>query len=202
VLASVPSVLNVRIVVAPVVLLVLLVLVALPAACDTLALSPIDPEREAARARLGPENPAVPIGPLHRPGQPCVVCHAAGGDAEAYTVAGTIYRDNLSLVALADVDVVLVDGRNQTFTAQTNCAGNFYVRPAQFTPTPPLWVSLRLGTDVVDMESPIQREWSCAGCHSDPAAPASAGPVFLVADELAAARITPRPCRAGEERAP
>lgn len=172
-------------------------------ACTGLPLSPLDPENEARRRLLGPEDPGVPVGPLHRPGQSCVVCHSPGGDAEPYSVAGTIYRDIMTSLPLADVEVLLVDAGARTFTARTNCAGNFYVKPSEFTPVSPLWVSLRLGADVIDMESPIHREWSCAGCHGDPTGPTSAGHVFLAADDLAASRLPLRPCRDDEgNRAP
>ena len=38
-----------------------------------------DPVRERQIATLGGETPGVPHGPLHRPGQPCGLCHGADG---------------------------------------------------------------------------------------------------------------------------
>jgi hypothetical protein len=174
------------------------VLVPLLLACTGLPLSPIDPEHEAKVKKMGPEDPQVQIGPLHRPGQSCVVCHADGQEAPAFSVAGTIYRDITMSIPLPDVEVQMIDARAMTFTAVSNCVGNFYLQPSEFTPVSPLWVSLRLGQEKIDMESPIYREWSCAACHTDPTGPASAGHIFLAADDLVAARLPTRPCRPDE----
>ena len=160
--------------------------------------SPIDPIHQSQRSALGPESPAIPIGPRHRPGQPCAVCHGEGDDAPPFSVAGTVYRDDLSTLPLADVAIELVDAQKRTFVAHTNCAGNFFVTPSEFTPVAPFWISLRFGDNVAVMESPIHREPSCAACHGDPISRQSAGHVFLTADDLVANKITPRPCRPDE----
>ena len=167
-------------------------------ACSGLPLSPIDPEHEAKVKQMGPENPEVPVGPLHRPGQSCIVCHSSGHEDPVFSVAGTVCRDIMTSLPLPDVEVLLVDSQARTFTAHTNCVGNFYVSPGEFTPVSPLWVSLRIGDEKIEMESPIHREWSCAGCHTDPPAPASAGRVFMTADEVVAAQLPTRPCRPDE----
>jgi hypothetical protein len=167
-------------------------------ACSGLPLSPIDPTHEAKVRQMGPEDPQVPVGPLHRPGQSCVVCHSPGHEDPVFSVAGTVFRDITTKLPLPDVEVVMVDARAMTFTAQTNCVGNFYVTPSEFTPVTPLWVSLRLGNEKIEMESPIHREWSCAGCHTDPTGPTSAGHVFLAADDMVATQLPTRACRPDE----
>jgi hypothetical protein len=126
------------------------------------------------------------------------VCHSDADSAPPFSVAGTVYRDNLSALPLPDVAVELVDTQKRSFAAHTNCAGNFFVTPSEFRPVAPFWVSLRFEGDLAVMESPIHREASCAACHGDPISRQSAGHVFLTADDLVANRITPRPCRPDE----
>jgi hypothetical protein len=167
-------------------------------ACAPAVLAPVDPEREARVAALGPEDPRVPEGPLHRPGQPCALCHDGRDEAAAFTVAGTVYRDIASSVPLVDGDVALVDSAGNRFTSRTNCVGNFYTSKYQFNPVLPFWVTVRLGANESPMESPIHREASCATCHFDPAAPTTAGHVYLTADDLVAPTIPTRACRPDE----
>jgi hypothetical protein len=141
-----------------------------------------DPVREMAKAALGDETPGVPVGPLHRPGQPCLVCHD-GGEAPVFSLAGTIYARARPAVPVARVEVVLLDSDGRTFRPTTNCAGNFFVRPREFTPHYPLWVTLAVGSQKIDMESPVYREGSCAACHTDPVSPSSAGHPYFLLDE-------------------
>ena len=53
-----------------------------------------DPVRDQQIERLGGEDPRVPPGPEHRPGQPCVLCHSDGGPASdlKFAIAGTIFE--------------------------------------------------------------------------------------------------------------
>ena len=78
-----------------------------------------DPVLDAERAALGPEEPNVPEGPLHRPGQPCAVCHRDGGEDPVFAFAGTVYRDPVEKVAVADAMVVLTDAAGKTFMTTT-----------------------------------------------------------------------------------
>jgi hypothetical protein len=80
--------------------------------------------------------------------------------------------------------VHLVDSLGRKYSTVTNCAGNFIVRPADYSPNFPFWVSLRSGDVIREMDAPIYREGSCAACHSEPRGPASAGRVFLIDDPL------------------
>ena len=152
-----------------------------------------DPITERAIAALGPEVAGIPPGPLHRPNQPCVLCHATGGTAAAFAVGGTVYRDPEGRAPLAGVTVVLADRAGGRQQAITNCAGNFFIRSDEWRLRSPVWTTLVGGSQLIDMESPIYREGSCAACHGDPAGPASAGHVFLTDDPLAAIDLPPDP---------
>lgn len=122
-------------------------------------------------------------GPLHRPGQPCQVCHDGSlGSPPQFTVAGTIYKNEADRVAAVGASVLLTSVNGDTYTATTNAAGNFYVTPGQFTPDYPMSVAITSGTVTVKMVSLVGRSASCATCHSDPAGPTSAGHVFVPAD--------------------
>jgi hypothetical protein len=154
-----------------------------------------DPAQDAIVQSLGPEAPGVPPGPTHRPGQPCLACHRDGGAGKpVFSIAGTIYREKAAPAAQGDVEVQLVDTAGTKLSARSNCAGNFYVTPAAFTPTFPVWVALRRGDNSIQMESPIPREGSCATCHRDPAGPDSAGPVYLTDEPDKAHLIAATPC--------
>lgn len=152
----------------------------------------VDPVRDRAIEKLGPEKGGVPTGPLHRPGQPCLLCHAEDGDADPFTVAGTVYLDPFSDTPVDDVAVTTIDAKGRSFTVTTNCAGNFFVRPGDFTPTFPIWLEMQGGMTYRSMESASYREGSCAGCHVDPAGPSSPGHVYLLDD---ATMETPPPSR-------
>lgn len=139
-----------------------------------------DPVVEDAREALGPETPGVPEGPLHRPGQPCLLCHDGSGPGELeMSVAGTVYKYPDGAEPLSGAYVDLIDSKGRKFSAATNCAGNFFVQPADFEPEYPLWTTLRFGGAVVDMSTPIFRDGSCARCHTQPTGPESAGQVYF-----------------------
>jgi hypothetical protein len=167
-------------------------------ACAPAVLAPVDPEHEAAVEALGPEDPTIPVGPLHRAGQPCMLCHDLGEDAAPFNIAGTLYRDNLSKTPLTDADVLFVDSASNQFTAHTNCAGNFYIGLESFEPVWPFWVTIRQGANDSAMGSPVHRERSCAACHFNPAGPQTAGQVFLTSDDFVLPMIPVRPCRPDE----
>jgi hypothetical protein len=164
------------------------------AAAAILALACEDPTIEAAIAALGPEAAAVPVGPLHRPNQPCLICHQASGNASALLIAGTVNYDEMESFPVPDVVVALIDSDGRVHRTTTNCAGNFFVRPGEWQPRLPFWVSLIAGEHSIQMESPIYREGSCAACHFRPAGPRSAGHVFLSDDPLEPVPLPPSSC--------
>jgi hypothetical protein len=99
-----------------------------------------------------------------------------------FSVAGTVFADANSTKPVDSVNVILIDADGTVFTASTNCAGNFYVAPKDFSPHYPMWVTMRLAKVQRDMESPAYREGSCAACHVDPRSPSSAGHVYMIDD--------------------
>ena len=142
---------------------------------------PFPPEAETADA-LGPEVEGVEQGPLHRPGQPCLVCHGEdytrGG--VVFAVAGTIYRESGDEEGEPDVDVIMTDADGRVFTERTNEAGNFYIEAGEAHPTFPMTVEVDGdGAPVRHMRSAIYREGSCSACHLIAVDEASAGRVVL-----------------------
>lgn len=135
-----------------------------------------DPTHDDAVAALGPEKPGVPVGPLHRPGQPCLVCHGSQGPSDAeFSVAGTIYKYEETTEPLVNAWVTLTDRNGKTHATGTNCAGNFFVMKTDFDPAFPFFTSVIFGSSTAEMSTPVYREGSCAGCHSDPKGPESFG---------------------------
>lgn len=137
-----------------------------------------DPVRDRKIAELGGEDPAIPVGPLHRAGQPCLLCHSDGGPAgdKPFAIAGTIFATNApGSPGQKDVLVRFVDGSGgfPNFDPVTNESGNFFVRvddwpkltfPARVAIFPP-------GKPAQPMASTINREGSCNACHQPNIAP-------------------------------
>ncbi len=133
-----------------------------------------DPSRDREIEALGGEDPAVPPGPDHRPGQPCVLCHSEGGPAEKipFAVAGTIYETPAPGAKGADgVIVQLVDanGGVPRFAGQSGPSGNFFIQKQDW---PDMAFPLRVALDqtaegkpVQTMQSLIGRDGSCNYCH-------------------------------------
>ena len=139
-----------------------------------------DPVTENAVSALGGEVPGVPHGPLHRPGQPCLLCHGN------FSVAGTVYEKPSSPIGLAGAVVSLTDSTQQTYVFEaTNEAGNFYVKNDDWSPVFPLsHVTVTVpGVKPVKMLSDIGRNGGCGSCHLNPAGPASAGHVCIALDD-------------------
>lgn len=123
--------------------------------------------RDRVVEALGPEDPRVPEGPQHRPGQPCLACHDGHQPGvREFSVAGTVYMSPEDQAPAPGVRVELIDAEGTAYFATTNCSGNFFVDPADFAPVYPLWTSLIAGEQRVDMKSPIGRDGSCASCHA------------------------------------
>ena len=139
-----------------------------------------DPVQSDQIAALGGEAPGVRRGPLHRPGQPCTLCHdGALGDPPAFSVAGTIYQSADSATALSGATVTLTGADGKTYSTSTNAAGNFYLTPTDFTPKYPMRVGVASSGTSVTMQSHIGWAGSCGFCHVDPAGPDSPGHVYF-----------------------
>ena len=144
-----------------------------------------DPVRDDLATSLGGEAPGVKAGPLHRPGQPCMACHEGDGPGEiVFSIAGTAYQSSEATVPLANAIVNVIDSTGKRALTGTNCAGNFWFVPEDFTPVYPVWTSIEFGGVKSPMNSPIFRDGSCATCHTDPPAPESAGHVFFAPQPL------------------
>jgi hypothetical protein len=147
-----------------------------------------DPVQSHAVDALGPETPGVRKGPLHRPGQPCTLCHDGTiGNPPEFTVAGTIFVNpgaDLTPAEGATVTLQSSDG-SQPYSTDTNAAGNFYVVRSDYTPVYPLTVSVTYGRTTVKMVSLIHWAASCGYCHVDPAGAKSPGHIFIPADGVA-----------------
>jgi hypothetical protein len=122
---------------------------------------------DAAVSEQGSEVSGVPVGEFHRAGQPCTVCHTEGSRAAKvpFSVAGTIFAGPSGTVGVDGAEVELTDSVASRFTATTNCVGNFFVTPANWSPVFPIRVRVAKGNVVRTMAEPVQREGSCAACH-------------------------------------
>jgi hypothetical protein len=150
-----------------------------------------DPVHDDAIAALGPEAPGVRRGPLHRPGQPCLLCHdGAIGDPQRFAVAGTVYETSGQRTASVGAQVVLIDAKASSIQLRTNGAGNFYVTPGQYDPAFPIQISLvGPGGEMVRMQTlvegngTVEPNGGCASCHFDPPGPNSPGHVCVALDD-------------------
>ena len=142
-------------------------LTAVAIAASLFALSCTDPIHDGGVKATGCEVGGVPKGPLHRAGQPCGVCHQESGPAASiFTVSGTIFAQPSNLVGVDQATVTFTDARGSVHTTQTNCVGNFFVRPEEWTPSFPILVRVsKNASPPADMQSQIGRETSCANCH-------------------------------------
>jgi hypothetical protein len=160
----------------------------------------VDPVHDDEVSALGPEDPNVQRGPMHRPGQPCLVCHGGSGPASRrFSVAGTAFAVKGQTQPLLGATIALTDSPLSDGTARggvnlaTNAAGNFYVTPSDYDPYWPIHVELDFVTqsgcasppcdDKAIMVSHIGRDGSCATCHVDPPGPSTPGRVYLYIDQ-------------------
>lgn len=139
----------------------------------------LDPVHRAGVKNLGPERDDMypPESEFHRPGEPCALCHSKEGPAKSeFLLAGTVFwgPDNYdNRVDNAYVRVVDANKTKKCFV--TNCNGNFFVRPEDFSHiTFPLLVSVERTKDpgkdettlyIRRMSGHIGREPSCGTCH-------------------------------------
>lgn len=153
---------------------------ALAAAGATIGTGCNDATHDMQVAVLGGEAPGVPQGPLHRPGQPCLVCHGGAGPASMqFSTGGTVYTSNTSQTPASGVTITVEDINGSVGTTQSNSAGNFYIPSGTWSPTYPTLPSVTLGMTTQSMTSHVGRDGSCAHCHSDPAGPTSAGHIYV-----------------------
>jgi hypothetical protein len=146
----------------------------LTAACAFATGSCADPVHDLQVKGLGGEDPAIPQGEFHRAGQPCVACHQPTGPANtSFAIAGTIFVNdgNTKIIGVENVYIDMVDaaGISPQVDVKTNCAGNFWVSPSDWTPAFPVRVMIRRDMNApTKMVSHIGREPSCNRCHGCP----------------------------------
>jgi hypothetical protein len=145
-----------------------------------------DPVKGAQRSALGPEDPSVPKGEMHRPGQPCFVCH------DDFAAAGTVYQEDL-VTPFEGATVTLTDAVGSQTTATTNSAGNFIIRKSDWKPTFPIgtytdgngntvYGVVVVGSDPnnpAQMITQIGRDLGCNSCHTADRTASSPGPVYI-----------------------
>jgi hypothetical protein len=102
----------------------------------------------------------------HKPGEPCLTCHAAGGDGPAFTVGGTLYEDLAGTATLADATVHVVDADGQDLALPVAANGNFWTAaPLAF----PIRTHASMCPDTNPMLSPLDAsggDCNKAGCHA------------------------------------
>jgi hypothetical protein len=141
-----------------------------------------DETHEEAVKALGPEDPNVSPGPLHRPGQPCVTCHGGSGPAsQQFSIGGTVYATQGQTTPATNATVSIEDITGATGTAQTNEVGNFYLTVQQWQPSYPILPHVTLGQTTATMSTHVGRDGSCADCHQKQQSPTSIGPIFVKA---------------------
>ncbi|HEY4118626.1 MAG TPA: hypothetical protein VGM56_12260 [Byssovorax sp.] len=139
-----------------------------------------DPVHDEAVAALGPEAPGVSPGPLHRAGQPCLVCHDGSGPADAvFSFGGTLYQVSGRGTPAVGAFVHLRDEAASTYLTESNCVGNFFVQADDYTPVDPVHVSVSFETQSATMQSHIGRDGSCASCHTGDVSQSSVDHVYV-----------------------
>jgi hypothetical protein len=114
--------------------------------------------------------------PIMQPGQDCMKCHTAGGQASGhqFTVAGTIFAGpNSPLDAgVQDAEVLIVDAAGTKLTLLTNQVGNFYTSEVL---KPPIHIDVQWGDHRMRMVEPppapdggLITPISCNLCHAYP----------------------------------
>lgn len=108
-------------------------------------------------------------GPLMRPGENCMACHA-------FTVAGTVYPSASSAAGagIAGVSVIVTDANGQETTLTTNTAGNFYTSARLAVPLRAVRL-VRAGVTTAMGGAP---GGACSTCHAQPPSGGAAGRVF------------------------
>lgn len=169
-------------------------------------LSCADPVLSDQVAAQGPETAGVPVGELHRAGQPCLTCHQEGGPASSFpfTLAGTVFAQPLRQIGVEGAEIRITDAGGKQFIKKTNCVGNFFIKAGEFQPEFPLVVQVGKGATRA-MRSVIGREGSCGGCHSidlklgDPFS--QVGHIYLFGGDEPGTPLGAADCKADPKRA-
>jgi hypothetical protein len=162
-----------------------------------------NPVQDAKIDALPPEVVGVPEGEFHRPGQPCLLCHSDYGGDPTFSVAGTIFAFDAKEatdepVPVEGAVVTIYDTTGVPHTKATNCVGNFYFTADEWQPIFPLAVVVDADKPTkpashahVTMDSRVNREGSCAGCHFLQRSQVSPGWVYLTSDHTIPFKVRP-----------
>ncbi|MEW6431229.1 MAG: hypothetical protein AB1730_06935 [Myxococcota bacterium] len=113
-------------------------------------------------------SPGEATGPLMRPGNNCLRCHAAGGEAarKPFSVGGTVFPSGDAGLCdgVEGVTIRVTDTNGKSVTLVSNAVGNFWsAEPLE----PPLSISAERDGRVLAM--PVTTPTGgCALCHSWP----------------------------------
>ena len=142
---------------------------------------------------LGPEIEGFEEMKLHRPGQPCLVCHSEGGPGEpTFSFAGTLFfqpdDDGAAPFMVPNYTVQILDSRGLTAQATSNECGNFFIEEEMFVPAFPVRAEILAPSaddaskliSNVSMTTRIGRDGSCASCHVTPTSASSPGAVTVL----------------------
>lgn len=125
-----------------------------------------DPLHDAAVEALGPEEPAVPAGPLHRPGQPCLTCHEDRGPADTrFSFAGTVFTTPEGDAPVCGATIRITNADGAAWDVRSNSAGNFYVYSDDFEARFPARTTVRTALGETVMRTDMNRSGSCGECH-------------------------------------
>lgn len=177
--------------------LTLLVCVCSLCGCD-------DPYLDNLIEELGEEQDGYAPSEIHRPGQPCVLCHSEYDGAEPIlSFGGTLFAEPLTgdapLVLLEGYTIRLLDSAGQIRNLTSNKCGNFFITKEAFDPAFPVRAELWGPTSpdggnvvqLIPMSTRIGRDGSCGTCHVNPASPFSPGVAFVPNAYLMGAVLEP-----------
>jgi hypothetical protein len=114
--------------------------------------------------------PANPGSGKHNAGKNCLQCHGGGGgDANQFTIGGTIY--DASGAAVVGAEVRLVDANNKATSVYSGTNGNFYIQGSGFVG--PAKIGIRNATTIQNMITPLlsgsqpaaSNGGACNACH-------------------------------------
>ncbi len=141
---------------------------------------------------LGPEKTGIRPGPLHRGGQPCLVCHdGSGPGGNTFAFAGTVYATPTDPTPVNAASILVTDATGKQKEVFSNCAGNFLEQLSNFDAVFPLRVEVECEVPLPAgspantpkqtrrsvMQTRISRDGSCSSCHSGDPGPSSPGRV-------------------------
>ncbi|HVU01689.1 MAG TPA: hypothetical protein VHE30_08055 [Polyangiaceae bacterium] len=142
-----------------------------------------DPVHDDAVSALGPEVNGVGPGPMHRPGQPCLVCHGGQGPGHPdFALGGTVFDGVSSSTPVPNARVRVVGADSRVLELVTNCAGNFWIDASDFGLAFPAGAAVTTDHSARVMLTAMHRSGSCGDCHRGEASSASPGRLWVAPD--------------------